>query len=629
MSSSNKKYVKETYREEWMSFADAAGAGEQISGWRSFTSLRIVDGPIAGNISKSRPPGDITWGSMGVRLVNLRSLEMSERKRVLIVGGVAGGASAAARARRLSEQADIVVFERGEHISFANCGLPYHIGEVIENRGSLLIQTPESMARRFAIDVRTRCEVVSVDPQARAISVRDLGSGALSIEPYDNLILSPGAAPFVPPISGADLPGVRTLRNIADMDAIKRVVDQDMPQRAVVIGGGYIGLEMTEALRMRGVEVTLVELADQVFVAADPEMVAPIHQQIIRHGVDLRLGVSVSAIEADGEDLKAILSTDESVQCGLVIMAVGVRPETDLARVAGLDIGQTGGIAVNEHMQTSDSSIYAVGDAVEITEFVGGRRALIPLAGPANRQGRIAADNIFGRPSVYRNTQGTAICKVFELAIGMTGMSEKALAKSDQNFEKIYIHAASHAGYYPGAEPVSLKLLFDPENGRILGAQAVGADGVDKRIDVLAVAIRAGLTVQQLQDLELSYAPPYGSAKDPVNYAGFVASNVLAGDVELCHTPDMLNPGDQQVLLDVRTPGEFDAGSIAGAMHIPLDDLRDRLGELPSDKELLVFCAAGLRGYLACRILTQNGLACRNLTGGYKTFMYATEGGTA
>ena len=552
---------------------------------------------------------------------------MSEHKRVLIVGGVAGGASAAARARRLSEDAEIVLFERGEHISFANCGLPYHIGETIPDRGSLLIQTPESMARRFRIDVRTRTEVLSVDPKAHTVAVRDLASGTESVEAYDKLVLSPGAAPVSPPIGGADLPGVLTLRNIADMDAIKRVVDQGENQRAVVVGGGYIGLEMAEALRQRGLEVTLVELADQVFIAADPEMIAPIHQQLIAHGVDLRLGVSVNAIESAGEGLKVGLSNDESVKCGLVIMAVGVRPETDLARDAGLEIGQTRGIAVNEHMQTSDPDIYAVGDAVEITQFVGGAKALIPLAGPANRQGRIAADNIFGRPSVYRNTQGTSICKVFDLAIGMTGLSEKALVKAEMSFEKIYIHLASHAGYYPGATPISVKLLFDPESGRILGAQSVGADGVDKRIDVLAVAIRAGLTVQQLQDLELSYAPPYGSAKDPVNYAGFVASNVLNGDVKLCHSPDMLTPRDDQLLLDVRTSPEVAAGTIDNSVNIPLDDLRDRIGELPTDKELLVFCAAGLRGYLACRILTQNGLKCRNLTGGYKTFKAFTERG--
>ena len=552
---------------------------------------------------------------------------MADKKRVLIVGGVAGGASAAARARRLSEDAEIVLFERGEHISFANCGLPYHIGEVIPERKSLLIQTPESMARRFGIDVRTRCEVVSVDPKGRTVAVRDLESGAESVEPYDKLILSPGAAPVTPPIDGAELPGVHTLRNIADMDAIKQIVDRNAGGRAVVVGGGYIGLEMAEALRLRGLEVTLIELADQVFVAADAEMVAPIHQQLRLHGVDLRLGVSVSAIQAAGDGLKVAFGENETVDCGLAIMAVGVRPEADLARQAGLDIGQTGGIAVDERMQTSDPNIYAVGDAVEVAEFVGGGGALIPLAGPANRQGRIAADNIFGRHSVYRKTQGTAICKIFDLAIGMTGMSEKALAKAGANFEKIYIHAHSHAGYYPGAAPVSFKLLFDPENGRILGAQGVGADGVDKRIDVLAVAIRAGLTVQQLQDLELSYAPPFGSAKDPVNYAGFVASNVLAGDVKLCHTPDMLAPRDDQLLLDVRTVPEVDAGTIGSAVNIPLDDLRDRLDELPADKELLVFCAAGLRGYLACRILTQNGRACRNLTGGYKTFKAATDRG--
>jgi len=558
---------------------------------------------------------------------------MSERKRILIVGGVAGGASAAARARRLCEEAEIVIFERGEYISFANCGLPYHIGGVIPERDKLLVQTPEAMASRFEIDVRTRCEVVSIDPAARSISVRDLDGGAETTEPYDSLILSPGAAPFVPPVPGADLPGVHALRNMADMDAIKRIVDEGKPGRAVVGGGGYIGLEMTEALRNRGLDVMLVELADQVFIAADPEMVAPVHRQLIAHGVDLRLGTFITAIEqADGR-LNAVLSNGEAVDCGLVIMAIGVRPEATLARDAGLDIGPRGGIVVDEHMRTSDPNIFAVGDAVEVTDFVSGARTLIPLAGPANRQGRIAADNIFGRDSVYRNTQGTAICKVFDLAVGMTGMSEKALAKAgdgrEYEYEKIYIHPLSHAGYYPGAAPMTLKLLFDPKDGTIFGAQAVGTDGIDKRIDVLAVAIRTGLKVHDLRDLELAYAPPFGSARDPVNYAGFVAANVIDGDVKLCHTDDVTSPRGDQVLLDVRTPEEVEAGTIPGAVNIPLDELRGRLDELPEDKELLVFCAAGLRAYLACRILEQKGFACRNLTGGYKTYQAVTGKGTA
>jgi NADPH-dependent 2,4-dienoyl-CoA reductase/sulfur reductase-like enzyme/peroxiredoxin family protein/rhodanese-related sulfurtransferase/TusA-related sulfurtransferase len=459
------------------------------------------------------------------------------------------------------------------------------------------------------------------------VAVRNLHTGAESTEAYDALVLSPGAEPVRPPIPGADDERVHTLRSMADMDGIKAALDQRKPDRAVVIGGGYVGLEMAEALRSRDVAVTLVELADQVFIAADPEMVAPIHQQLGLHGVDLRLGTSAAAVDGSNGRLAIALSTGESVECDLAILAVGVRPEVTLAREAGLEIGSTGGIAVDGHMRTSDPAIYAVGDAVQVNHFVGGHEALIPLAGPANRQGRIAADNLFGRPSVYRNSQGTAICKVFDLAIGMTGMSEKELRRLGRPHEKVYVHPASHAGYYPGASPISLKLLFDPDGGRVLGAQAVGAAGIDKRIDVLAVAVRAGMTVHELKDLELSYAPPFGSAKDPVNYAGFVAANVLDGDVGLCHVEHVTDPAGHQMLLDVRTPEEAGAGTIPGAVNIPVDELRSRLDEVPADKELLVFCQVGLRGYVACRILNQRGYRCRNLTGGYKTYKAAV--GTA
>ncbi len=549
---------------------------------------------------------------------------MSQPKRIVIVGGVAGGASFATRARRLSEDAEITMFERGEHISFANCGMPYHIGEVISDRSKLLVQTPKGMRRRYEIDVRTRHEVTRIDRERHSIHYRDLNTGAESSMEYDVLLLSPGAEPVRPSIDGIDCDKVYTLRSLADMDAIKAAIDGTRPRRAVVVGGGYIGLEMTEALRQRRIDVTLVELAEQVFIAADGEMVAPIHQQLQLHGVDLRLGTSVTGFSDSAGGLAVQLSNGEAVNCDLAILAIGVRPEVKLAKDAGLKIGQTGGIAVDDHMRSSDPNIFAVGDAVEVKHMVGGHKALIPLAGPANRQGRIAADNALGRDSVYRDTQGTAICKVFDLAIGMTGLSEKQLQASGRAYEKVYIHSASHAGYYPGAAPITLKLLFDPAGGRILGSQAVGSDGVDKRIDVLAVAIRAGLTVYDLRDMELSYAPPYGSAKDPVNYAGFIAANVLDGDVKLCHTPDMLNPADGQVLLDVRTLAEVEAGTIPGAMNIPVDDLRKRLGELDKSKEYLVFCQVGLRGYLACRILTQNGFNSRNLTGGYKTFTAST-----
>lgn len=544
---------------------------------------------------------------------------MPERKRIVIIGGVAGGASAAARARRLDENAEIILFERGAYISFANCGLPYHIGGAIPQRKSLLVQTPESMGWRFGIDVRVNTEVIKIDRARQEVISRKRDSGDEQVTPYDALILSPGAEPIRPPLPGIDHPRVFTLRNIPDMDAIKKVVDAEQPQHAIVIGGGYIGLEMAEALRERSVPVTLIELAGQVFNVIDPEMATPIHRELRRHGVDLRLGVSVTSIAGEGGGLKVDLSDGQSIHTALIIMAIGVKPETKLAREAGLQLGSRGGIAVNERMQTSDPAIYAVGDAVEVKSFTGGFDSLIPLAGPANRQGRIAADNIFGRDSTYKSTQGTAICKVFGLAVGMVGLSEKLLKKQAIPFEKVFVHPHSHASYYPGAMPISLKLLFCPKTGAILGAQAVGSDGVDKRIDVLAVAQRAGLTVYDLQDLELCYAPPYGSAKDPVNFAGFVAANVLKGDAKLIHA-DQLPPKPGQLLLDVRTQAEFDTGSIEGALHIPLDELRGRLDELPKDKELLAFCKVGLRGYIACRLLTQRGYACRNLSGGITTY---------
>jgi len=548
---------------------------------------------------------------------------MASKKRVLIVGGVAGGASAAARLRRLDENAEIVMFERGEYISFANCGLPYHIGNVITERDRLLVQTPKKMHERFGIDVRTQTEVVSIDRQAKTVQVRNLRTGEDATESYDSLVLTPGAEPICPPIPGADSAGVFTLRNIPDMDAIKKGVDDGTVKSAVVVGGGYIGLEMAEALIERGVKVSLVELAPQVMGTVDVEMAAPLHQELELHGVDLRLNNSVTKIEKTDDGLTVYLSDGHPLSVGMVIMAIGVRPEVHLAKDAGLTLGERGGIVVNERMQTSDESIYAAGDAVEVTDFISGSGALIPLAGPANRQGRIIADNICGRSSAYHSTQGTAICKVFNLAVATTGMNEKGLKRAGLNYEKIFVHPASHAGYYPGASQMSLKLLFDPETAKILGAQAVGTKGVDKRIDILAVAIRAGLTVYDLQEMELCYAPPFGSAKDPINYAGFVAANMLSGDAAICHVEDVLNPAGNQKLLDVRTPAEVEAGTIPGAINIPVDDLRSRLDELSKDKEILVFCQVGLRGYLACRILSQNGFTCRNLTGGYKTYCAA------
>ena len=552
---------------------------------------------------------------------------MSNAKKIVIVGGVAGGASAAARLRRLSEDAKIVLIERGPYISFANCGLPYHIGGAIADRSRLLVQTPEAMRKRFAIDVRTQSEVVRIDRDKKEVQIKNLAEGTEYTESYDNLILSPGAEPFLPPIAGIRSPGVFTLRNIPDTDAIIAHIKEAKVENALVIGGGYIGLEMAEALVERGLSVTLVELEPQVMITIDPEMAAPLADELRLHGVNLMLNASVSAIAPDNRTLNVQLSTGQTVRTQMVIASVGVRPESSLAKAAGLTLGPRGGIAVNPHMQTSDPAIYAVGDAIEVTDLVIGNTAVIPLAGPATRQGRIAADHICGRDSAYRHTQGTAICKVFNLAAASTGANEKLLKRNNIAYEKVYVHPASHAGYYPGAMQMSLKLLFAPDTGKILGAQAVGADGVDKRIDILATALRAGLTVQDLQHLELCYAPPYGSAKDPVNYAGFVAASVLNGDMPICHTADVLNPTPNQFLLDVRTPAEVQNGTIPGAVNIPLDELRSRLAELPTNKEILAFCQVGLRGYLACRILMQKGFTCRNLTGGYKTYCAATGSG--
>ncbi len=545
---------------------------------------------------------------------------MTQSKRIVIVGGVAGGASAAARARRLSEEAEIVMFERGQYISFANCGLPYHIGGQIKDRDRLLVQTPEKMKERFAIDVRTRSEVVGIDREKRQVTVHDLAKGREYQVDYDALILSPGAEPVKPKMPGIDSPHVFTLRSIPDMDAIKAVVEREGCERAVVVGGGYIGLEMAEALIERGLAVSLVELETNVMGSVDPEMAAPLHEELKLHGVDLHLGTSVTEVVTDGDASSVLLSDGKRIATDLVVMAVGVRPEVKLAQAAGLEIGRRGGIVVNDQMQTSDPNIYAVGDAVEVTDFVGDYATVIPLAGPANRQGRIAVNTIFGRESRYTKTQGTAICKVFNLAVATTGMNEKNLKRQGIAYEKVYVHPANHAGYYPGASQLSLKLLFDPKTGKILGAQCVGTKGVDKRIDVLAVALRAGMTVFDLQDLELCYAPPFGSAKDPVNYAGFVAANFITGDMPICHVADVIEPREDQKLIDVRTPGEVQAGTIPGAVNIPIDELRDRLDEIPKNKELLVFCQVGLRGYLAVRVLNQRGFNSRNLTGGYKTY---------
>ncbi|MFH0256726.1 FAD-dependent oxidoreductase [Vibrio rumoiensis] len=545
--------------------------------------------------------------------------------KILIVGGVAGGASAAARARRLSEDAEIIMFERGPFVSFANCGLPYHIGGDIQARDKLLLQTPESFLSRFNVDVRVMNEVLAIDRHNKTLTVKNLIDNVQYTESYDFLLLSPGAAPIVPPIAGIDNPLTHSLRNIPDMDKIIHTLEKNKPQHATVVGGGFIGLEMMEAFHQLGIKTTLLEMAEQVMTPVDKEMAGFVHQEIKSKGVDLRLGVALKAVEQlDDKTLRLSLSNDEKIDTGLLIMAIGVRPETQLAVNADLDLGELGGIAVNEYMQTNDPFIYAVGDAIEDSDFVTGKPGLVPLAGPANRQGRMAADNIFGRNESYQSTQGTAICKVFDLAVASVGKNEKQLKKDSIEYQKVYVHTASHASYYPGAETVSLKLIYSPTSGKILGAQAVGKDGVDKRIDVLAVAQRAGMTVEQLQHLELTYAPPYGSAKDVINQAAFVANNIINGDATAIHYDEIDHLTDDQILVDVRNPNELESvGFITGAINIPVDQLRQRMDELPKDKEIIVYCQVGLRGNVAYRQLVNNGYQARNLIGGYRTYRHA------
>ena len=545
---------------------------------------------------------------------------MSDQKKVIIVGGVAGGASAAARLRRLDENAQITIFERGQFISFANCGLPYHISGEIADRDALLLQTPEAMKARFNVDIKTFCEVIKIDKANHLVEVENLKTGENFTQQYDKLILSPGASPVIPPIEGVDNPKVFTLRNIADMDSIIEAADSAKLKRAVVVGGGYIGLEMVEALVKKGFSTSLVELAEQVFAPVDMEMTADINQELKFNKVDLKLKTSVDKITSQDSQLVANLSSGEQIACDFIILAIGVKPENSLAKDANLELGKTGGIAVSANMQTSDSDIYAVGDAIEVQDFITNSGALFPLAGPANRQGRIAADNICGLDSKYKNTQGTAICKVFDLAVGMTGLSEKAAKRAGISYEKIYLHPSDHAGYYPNAVPLNMKLLFEQKTGKILGAQIVASAGVDKRIDVFATAIRANMTVFDLEELELSYAPPFGSAKDPVNLAGFIASNYLRGQVGICHYEDIQALSETQKVLDVRKPAELASGKIDGSINIELDKLRENLDQLDKNIEYLVHCRSGQRSYVACNILQQHGFKCKNLTGGYLTY---------
>ncbi|MCW2278613.1 FAD-dependent oxidoreductase [Heliophilum fasciatum] len=557
-------------------------------------------------------------------------------KKVLIIGGVAGGASAAARLRRLDEHAEIILFERGQYISFANCGLPYYIGNVISERDYLLVQTEESMEARFHIDVRPEHEVVAIDRGRKEVEV--IAKGERYRESYDYLILSPGAEPLVPPIPGIDHPSIYTVRNMNDIDKIHRHIQQVQPQKSVVIGGGYVGIEMAENLRELGQDVTVIEAGPNILAPFDFEMARMLEKTLHDHGIPVITNDAVTAFAptaapATGSGDKShrgpvtlTLKSGQTLTADLVILAVGVRPENKLAREAGLDIGERGGIKVDPYLRTSDPSIYAVGDAIEVKDRVNGAYSLIPLAGPANKQGRIAADNICGRNIQYTGSQGSAILKVCNLTAAATGNNEKQLKRAGIAYRKSYTQSPSHAGYYPGGNEMVVKILFTPDEGKLLGAQIVGEDGVDKRIDVLATAIRHGMTVYDLAELELAYAPPYSSAKDPVNMAGFVGTNILRGDVNVVHWDELpaMDPSTY-VLLDVRTRQEHQYSHPEGALLIPVDELRERIDEIPRDKKIFAFCRIGIRGYIACRILAPHGFDVYNISGGNELYAAMTN----
>ena len=546
--------------------------------------------------------------------------------KVVIVGGVAGGASAAARLRRLDEKAEIIMFERGEYISFANCGLPYYIGGEINKKSALTLQTPQSFNSRFNVDVRVWNEVTAIDAEKKQVTVHNVQTGEDYTESYDELILSPGAAPLVPKMDGVDDPRVFTLRNIPDTVKIRDYVEEEFPESAVVVGGGYIGVEMAENLKKAGLKVTIVELADHVIAPLDGDMAAEVHRYLRDQGVELMLGKAVQSMEDKGGKLTLHLSEGE-IETDMVILSVGVRPDTALAQSAGLELNPKGAIVVNEHMQTSKEHIYAVGDAIEIVDFVTGKKGYVPLAGPANKQGRIAADNICGIKSSYKNTLGSSVLKIFDMTVAMTGVNERTAQAAGLDYDKVYTYSQSHASYYPGGHSISIKTLYEKGTGKILGAQLVGYDGVDKRCDVIATAIRAGMTAYDLTELELCYAPPFGSAKDPVNFVGYVIENTLTGKVKNFFWNDVEKlPRDGSVtLLDVRTPSEREVGHIPGFIHIPLDELRQRAGELPQDKPVYIHCHSGLRSYLACRMLTGLGYDCCNLSGGWRFYEIAVN----
>jgi NADPH-dependent 2,4-dienoyl-CoA reductase/sulfur reductase-like enzyme/rhodanese-related sulfurtransferase len=547
---------------------------------------------------------------------------MPDKQRILIVGGVAGGASCAARCRRLSESAEIIMFDRGPYVSFANCGLPYYVGDVIKKEEHLMVASPELFRQRFNIDVRLRSEVVSIDREKQLIEINDRERGTIYSEHYDSLVLSPGARAIRPDLPGINLPGIFSVRTIPDSRQIRQWIDQYEAKQAVVVGGGYIGMEMVENLHKRDIAVTVVEKLPQLMPLLDPEMAATIQETLVKHGVRLSLNESVSRFEqAEGHRIALTLQSGGRIETDLVIMCIGVRPNIRLAQEAGLAIGESGGIQVNAHMCTNDPRIWAVGDAVEVRDVVTGQTGVIPLAGPANRQGRIAADVIMGRQHGFRGVQGTSVVGILDYVAAFTGASEKTLKRLGMwdQMEKVYLHPGHHAGYYPGAVPISLKLIFTKKKGRIVGAQAIGREGVEKRIDVISMAIQMHATVFDLEETELCYAPQFGSAKDPVNMAGMIAANVLRGDAHLAHWEQL--PNSDAVILDVRDPIEYKQDHIEGAEHLPLDHLRRRMHELPKDREIWAYCFVGQRSYYAARALSQYGFNVKNISGGFKTYL--------
>lgn len=546
--------------------------------------------------------------------------------RYLIIGGVAGGATTAARIRREDEKGEIILFERGEFISYANCGLPYYIGGKIKKRENLLVQSVSDFSNRYDIYIRTFSEILSIDTTTKSVTVKNRSTGKIYNENYDKLLLSPGAEPFRPQIPGIDDSRILTLRNIPDTDRIKEKISNQTIKRAVIAGGGFIGLEMAENLRHSGIDVTIIEMAPQVMAPLDPVMASIVHHELLSNGVKLLLNESVSAFDTKGDTLKVILKSGKEVQTDIVIWSIGVKPETRLAQEAGLKIGPAGGISVNEYLQTSDGSIYATGDAIEVINPNTGQPAVIPLAGPANKQARIAADNmVHDNISRYKGTIGTGIAKIFKLTAATTGANERTLQRFGIDYLTSITHSGSHAGYYPGAKPLSVKILYSPVTGKLLGGQVVGYGGVDKRIDTIATIIGLGGSIHDLTEIEHAYAPPFSSAKDPVNMAGFVADNILKGKLRVVtwEEADNFNP-ERDFLLDVRSKQECVHEMINGAVNIPLEDLRFRLDEIPTDKRIIIYCAVGMRGYLAYRILSQNDYQeVFNLSGGYLSYFYA------